>query len=166
MQIGILHLRSSVVRNHNKLGSLTDFDICKFISASLKRISTNFDINLPHFQPTTNHPPSISTYLIFNQLHIIHPQFRPKSRTSVLEPSQNFLSNQNRVFLLKRDFQNSFNFLALTIVIECSIVVILKARSKKEATCRRGPYKLWLKKATIRLLSYFRRFEKTSENSF
>ncbi|KAL2722505.1 hypothetical protein V1478_009368 [Vespula squamosa] len=31
------------------------------ISASLKRISTNFDVDLPHFQPTTNHPPSIST---------------------------------------------------------------------------------------------------------
>ncbi|KAL2744419.1 LOW QUALITY PROTEIN: neurotrimin-like isoform X2 [Vespula maculifrons] len=39
------------------------------------------------FQPT-----SMSTYLIFNQLRIIHPQFRPKSRSSVLEPSQNFLS--------------------------------------------------------------------------
>ncbi|KAL2728945.1 neurotrimin-like isoform X2 [Vespula squamosa] len=38
----------------------------------------------------------MSTYLIFNQLRIIHPQFRPKSRTSVLEPSQNFLSNQDR----------------------------------------------------------------------
>ncbi|KAF7415114.1 hypothetical protein HZH68_003603 [Vespula germanica] len=35
----------------------------------------------------------MSTYLIFNQLRIIHPQFRPKSRSSVLEPSQNFLSN-------------------------------------------------------------------------
>ncbi|KAL2732667.1 hypothetical protein V1477_014908 [Vespula maculifrons] len=35
----------------------------------------------------------MSTYLIFNQLQIIHPQFRPKSRSSVLEPSQNFLSN-------------------------------------------------------------------------
>ncbi|KAF7417367.1 hypothetical protein HZH68_000020 [Vespula germanica] len=34
----------------------------------------------------------MSTYLIFNQLQIIHPQFRPKSRSSVLEPSQNFLS--------------------------------------------------------------------------
>ncbi|KAL2724615.1 neurotrimin-like isoform X2 [Vespula maculifrons] len=47
-------------------------------------------------------PTSMSTYLIFNQLQIIHPQFRPKSRSSVLEPSQNFLSNQDRVFLLKR----------------------------------------------------------------
>ncbi|KAL2714819.1 neurotrimin-like isoform X2, partial [Vespula squamosa] len=37
-------------------------------------------------------PTSMSTYLIFNHLRIIHPQFRPKSRTSVLEPSQNFLS--------------------------------------------------------------------------
>ncbi|KAL2738817.1 neurotrimin-like isoform X2 [Vespula squamosa] len=37
-------------------------------------------------------PTSMSTYLMFNQLRIIHPQFRPKSRTSVLEPSQNFLS--------------------------------------------------------------------------
>ncbi|KAL2719053.1 neurotrimin-like isoform X2 [Vespula squamosa] len=53
-------------------------------------------------QPPTNHPPTISTYLIFNQLRIIHPQFRPKSRTSVLEPPQNILSNQDRVFLLKR----------------------------------------------------------------
>ncbi|KAL2751362.1 neurotrimin-like isoform X2 [Vespula maculifrons] len=34
----------------------------------------------------------MSTYLMFNQLQIIHPQFRPKSRSSVLEPSQNFLS--------------------------------------------------------------------------
>ncbi|KAF7419172.1 hypothetical protein HZH68_001825 [Vespula germanica] len=38
-------------------------------------------------------PTSTSTYLIFNQLQIIHPQFRPKSRCSVLEPSQNFLSD-------------------------------------------------------------------------
>ncbi|KAL2718521.1 neurotrimin-like isoform X2 [Vespula squamosa] len=53
-------------------------------------------------QPPTNHPPTISTYLIFNQLRIVHPQFRPKSRSSVLEPSQNILSNQDRVFLLKR----------------------------------------------------------------
>ncbi|KAL2749819.1 hypothetical protein V1477_001890, partial [Vespula maculifrons] len=44
------------------------------------------------FQPT-----SMSTYLIFNQLQIIHPQFRPKSRSSVLEPSQNFLSSKIRV---------------------------------------------------------------------
>ncbi|KAL2725894.1 protein artichoke [Vespula maculifrons] len=71
----------------------------------------------------------MSTYLIFNQLQIIHPQFRPKSRSSVLEPSQNFLSS--------------------------------KARSKEEAICRRGPHKLWLKRATIRLLSYFRRFDRT-----
>ncbi|KAL2734945.1 neurotrimin-like isoform X2 [Vespula maculifrons] len=37
----------------------------------------------------------MSTYLIFNQLQIIHPQFRHKSRSGVLEPSQNFLSNLN-----------------------------------------------------------------------
>ncbi|KAL2733924.1 hypothetical protein V1478_003622, partial [Vespula squamosa] len=30
-------------------------------SASPKRISTNFDVDLPHFQPTTYRPPSIST---------------------------------------------------------------------------------------------------------
>ncbi|KAL2728502.1 neurotrimin-like isoform X2 [Vespula squamosa] len=36
--------------------------------------------------------PTSMTYLIFNQLQIIHPQFRSKSRTSVLEPSQNFLN--------------------------------------------------------------------------
>ncbi|KAL2723170.1 hypothetical protein V1477_019761 [Vespula maculifrons] len=71
-------------------------------------------------------PTSMSTYLIFNQLRIIHPQFRPKSRSSVLEPSQNFLS-------------------------------IIKTRSKEEAICRRRIHKLWLKRATIRLLSYFRR---------
>ncbi|KAL2728645.1 neurotrimin-like isoform X2 [Vespula squamosa] len=64
----------------------------------------------------------MSTYLMFNQLRIIHPQFRPKSRTSVLEPSQNFLS-------------------------------IVRARSKEEAICRRGPHISWLKRATIRLLS-------------
>ncbi|KAL2732854.1 uncharacterized protein V1477_015095, partial [Vespula maculifrons] len=31
------------------------------VSVSLKRISTNFDMDLSHFQPPTNHPPSIST---------------------------------------------------------------------------------------------------------
>ncbi|KAL2724039.1 hypothetical protein V1478_008552 [Vespula squamosa] len=96
-------------------------------------------------QPPTNHPPTISTYLIFNQLRIIHPQFRPKSRSSVLEPSQNFLSS---------------NYLKLTIVIEYSIVVV-RARSKEKAVCRRGPHKLWLKRATIRLLSYFRRHDRS-----
>ncbi|KAL2734106.1 LOW QUALITY PROTEIN: hypothetical protein V1478_003804 [Vespula squamosa] len=98
-------------------------------------------------QPPTNPPPTISTYLIFNQLRIIHPQFRPKSRSSVLEPSQNFLSN-------------AFSYLELTIVIEYSIVVV-RARSKEEAICRRGPHKLWLKRATIRLLSYFRRHDRS-----
>ncbi|KAL2718517.1 hypothetical protein V1478_012393 [Vespula squamosa] len=96
-------------------------------------------------QPPTNHPPTISTYLIFNQLRIVHPQFRPKSRSSVLEPSQNILS-------------------ILTIVIEYSIVVV-RARSKEEAVCRRGPHKLWLKRATIRLLSYFRRFNRNLRES-
>ncbi|KAL2744473.1 hypothetical protein V1477_007015 [Vespula maculifrons] len=76
-------------------------------------------------------PTSMSTYLMFNQLQIVHPQFRPKSRSSVLEPSQNFLS------------------------------VVVRARSKEEAMCRRGPHKLWLKRATIRLLSYFRKFYRT-----
>ncbi|KAL2744715.1 LOW QUALITY PROTEIN: uncharacterized protein V1477_007257 [Vespula maculifrons] len=76
-------------------------------------------------------PTSMSTYLIFNQLRIVHPQFRPKSRSSVLEPSQNFLS------------------------------IVVRARSKEEAMCRRGPHKLWLKRATIRLLSYFRKFYRT-----
>ncbi|KAL2715654.1 hypothetical protein V1478_015352 [Vespula squamosa] len=80
-------------------------------------------------QPLTNHPPTISTYLIFNQLRIIHPQFRPKSRSSVLEPSQNILS--------------------------------IRARNKEEAVCRRGPHKLWLKRATISLLSYFRRHDRS-----
>ncbi|KAL2742576.1 neurotrimin-like isoform X2 [Vespula maculifrons] len=122
----------------------------------------------------------MSTYLIFNQLRIIHPQFRPKSRSSVLEPSQNFLSNQAIVFLFKRKSLNrviafervkssrivdkrqrglirdGFSFSILTIVIECSVIVV-RARSKEEAICRRGPHKLWLKRATIRLLSYFRR---------
>ncbi|KAL2718890.1 protein artichoke [Vespula squamosa] len=95
-------------------------------------------------QPPSHHPPTISTYLIFNQLRIIHPQFRPKSRSSVLEPPQNILSS---------------NYLELTIVIEYSIVVV-RARSKEEAICRRGPHKLWLKRATIRLLSYFQRFNR------
>ncbi|KAL2735925.1 hypothetical protein V1478_002609 [Vespula squamosa] len=56
--------------------------------------------------------------------------------------------NQDRVFLLKRS--NRF-YLVLTIVVEYSIVVV-RARSKEEAVCRRGPHKLWLKRATIRLL--------------
>ncbi|KAL2714686.1 neurotrimin-like isoform X2 [Vespula squamosa] len=73
------------------------------ISASPKKILINFDVDLPHFQPTSFSTNYKSSTLIFNQLQIIHPQFRPKSRTSVLEPSQNFLSNQDRVFLLKRD---------------------------------------------------------------
>ncbi|KAL2736898.1 protein artichoke, partial [Vespula squamosa] len=106
-----------------------------FRSASLKRISTNLDVNLYLMQPPTNHPPTISTYLIFNQLRIIHPQFRPKSR-----------------------------YLVLTIVIEYSMVVV-RARSKEEAVCRRGPHKLWLKRATIRLLSYFRRFNRNLRES-
>ncbi|KAF7388748.1 hypothetical protein HZH68_012690 [Vespula germanica] len=42
----------------------------------------------------------------------------------------------------------------------CSIVVV-RARSKEEAVCRRGPHKLWLKRATFRLLSYFRSFDRT-----
>ncbi|KAL2736896.1 protein artichoke [Vespula squamosa] len=104
-------------------------------NASLKRISTNLDVNLYLMQPPTNHPPTISTYLIFNQLRIIHPQFRPKSR-----------------------------YLVLTIVIEYSMVVV-RARSKEEAVCRRGPHKLWLKRATIRLLSYFRRFNRNLRES-
>ncbi|KAL2729164.1 neurotrimin-like isoform X2, partial [Vespula squamosa] len=70
-------------------------------------------------QPPTNHPPTISTYLIFNQLRIIHPQFRPKSRASVLGPPRNILSN-------------AFSYLELTIVIEYFIVVV-RARSKEEA---------------------------------
>ncbi|KAL2718523.1 protein artichoke [Vespula squamosa] len=115
------------------------------------RISTNLDVNLYLMQPPTNHPPTISTYLIFNQLRIVHPQFRPKSRSSVLEPSQNILSN-------------AFSYLVLTIVIEYSIVVV-RARSKEEAVCRRGPHKLWLKRATIRLLSYFRRFNRNLRES-
>ncbi|KAL2724513.1 hypothetical protein V1478_009026 [Vespula squamosa] len=53
-------------------------------------------------QPPTNHPPTISTYLIFNQLRIIHSQFRPKSRSSVLEPSQNFLSKGMSPFFRSR----------------------------------------------------------------
>ncbi|KAL2711949.1 neurotrimin-like isoform X2 [Vespula squamosa] len=65
----------------------------------------------------------MSTYLTFNQLRIIHPQLRPKSRTSVVEPSQNFLS------------------------------IVVRARSKEQAICRKDPHKLWLKRATIRLLS-------------
>ncbi|KAL2720991.1 hypothetical protein V1478_000022 [Vespula squamosa] len=31
-------------------------------------------------------------------------------------------------------------------------MVVVRARSKEEAVCRRGPHKLWLKRATIRLL--------------
>ncbi|KAL2743444.1 hypothetical protein V1477_008933 [Vespula maculifrons] len=86
----------------------------------------------------------MSTYLIFNQLQIIHPQFRPKSRSSVLEPSQNFLSSNYRM---------------------CSIVVV-RARSKEEAMCRRGPHKLWLKRATIKLLSYFRKHDRSCLEMF
>nr|KAF7410983.1 hypothetical protein H0235_013590 [Vespula pensylvanica] len=35
------------------------------------------------------------------------------------------------------------------------------ARSKEEAICRSGPHKLWLKRATIKLLSYFRRHDRS-----
>ncbi|KAL2734529.1 LOW QUALITY PROTEIN: hypothetical protein V1477_013706 [Vespula maculifrons] len=38
------------------------------------------------------------------------------------------------------------------------VVTVVRARSKEEATCRRGPHKSWLKRATVRLLSYFRKF--------
>ncbi|KAL2733165.1 protein artichoke [Vespula maculifrons] len=34
-------------------------------------------------------------------------------------------------------------------------------RTSKVAMCRRGPHNLWLKRATIRLLSYFRSFDRT-----
>ncbi|KAL2732440.1 hypothetical protein V1477_014681 [Vespula maculifrons] len=33
------------------------------------------------------------------------------------------------------------------------VVIVVRARSKEEAMCRRGPHKLWLKRATIRLLN-------------
>ncbi|KAL2722458.1 neurotrimin-like isoform X2 [Vespula squamosa] len=107
----------------------------------------------------------MSTYLIFNQLRFIHPQFRPKSRTSVLEPSQNFLnippitqSCRGRKTSIESSCSNAY--LVLTIVIKYSIVVV-RARSKEEAICQRGPHILWLKRATIRLLSYFRRCNRT-----
>ncbi|KAL2727578.1 gem-associated protein 5 isoform X2 [Vespula maculifrons] len=115
----------------------------------------------------------MSTYHIFNQLRIIHPQFRPKSRTSVLEPSQNFLSSE--VSEVPRGILSSVGFCTLAVIgrqvaylflrdcvfnfKECSIAIV-KAR-KKEAICQRGPHDPWLKRATIRLLSYFRRFKKT-----
>ncbi|KAL2719054.1 hypothetical protein V1478_011473 [Vespula squamosa] len=37
----------------------------------------------------------------------------------------------------------------------------VRARSKEETICRRGPHKLWLKRATIRLLSYFQRHDRS-----
>ncbi|KAL2742946.1 LOW QUALITY PROTEIN: hypothetical protein V1477_008435 [Vespula maculifrons] len=94
----------------------------------------------------------MSTYLIFNQLRIIHPQFRPKSRSSVLEPSQNFLS-----------INDGFSSLSLTL---SNTVVVVKARSKEEAICRRHIHKLWLKRATIRLLSLTKPFENGSQSHF
>ncbi|KAL2721679.1 neurotrimin-like isoform X2, partial [Vespula maculifrons] len=103
----------------NIIGPLIDFD-----KLYCNRACSNESV---HHRRGFRRSTSMSIYLIFNQLHIIHPQFRPKSRTSVLEPSQNFLS------------------------------IVVRARSKEETICPRGPHKSWLKRATIRLLSYFRR---------
>ncbi|KAL2741595.1 protein artichoke, partial [Vespula squamosa] len=94
----------------------------------------------------------------FNHLPIIHPRFRPTSFSTNYESSTlNFDLNRGR---------NGFrvSYLVLTIVIEYSMVVV-RARSKEEAVCRRGPHKLWLKRATIRLLSYFRRFNRNLRES-
>ncbi|KAL2713820.1 hypothetical protein V1478_016377 [Vespula squamosa] len=99
-----------------------------------------------------------------NHLPIIHPRFRPTSFSTNYESSTlNFDLNRGRVFWSHRRTSEVGGFrvfyLELTIVIEYSIVVV-RARSKEEAICRRGPHKLWLKRATIRLLSYFRRFNR------
>ncbi|KAL2729867.1 protein artichoke [Vespula maculifrons] len=102
-------------------------------------------------------PTSMSTYLIFNQLRIIHPQFRPKSRSSVLEPSQNFLSSK-LIFKSLRSLNHVEDERSESTRV---IGFVVRARSKEEAICRRGPHKLWLKRATIGLLSYFRRFDRT-----
>ncbi|KAL2736960.1 hypothetical protein V1478_000024 [Vespula squamosa] len=40
-------------------------------------------------------------------------------------------------------------------------MVVVRARSKEEAVCRRGPHKLWLKRATIRLLKGMSPFFRT-----
>ncbi|KAL2743415.1 hypothetical protein V1477_008904 [Vespula maculifrons] len=45
-------------------------------------------------------------------------------------------------------------------------VVVVKARSKEEAICRRRIHKLWLKRATIRLLSSTKPFENGSQSHF
>ncbi|KAL2735317.1 hypothetical protein V1478_002957 [Vespula squamosa] len=118
-QIGILHWRPFATRDDAVIEPMIDFDFHAItnedlkVSAPLKRISTNFDVNLYLMQPPTNHPPTISTYLIFNQLRIIHPQFRPKSRSSVLEPPQNILSSKD---LSSRDFYTDANGTSMNII--------------------------------------------------
>ncbi|KAL2741920.1 protein artichoke [Vespula maculifrons] len=47
-------------------------------------------------------------------------------------------------------------YLVLNIIKECSVAVV-NARRKEEAICRRGPHKLWLKRATIDDESFFQR---------
>ncbi|KAL2722745.1 LOW QUALITY PROTEIN: hypothetical protein V1478_009608, partial [Vespula squamosa] len=152
--IGIVHWRSFAACCNTTIEPVIDFGFHASINGDLKLRAmqslesciTEEDLNQLRCQPI----PHATTYQSFTHdfdlphfqpIRIIHPQFRPKSRSFVLEPSQNILSK-------------------LTIVLEYSIVVV-RARSKEEAVCRRGPHKLWLKRATIRLLSYFRRHDRS-----
>ncbi|KAL2726964.1 hypothetical protein V1478_007242 [Vespula squamosa] len=87
----------------------------------------------------------MSTYLIFNQLHIVHPQFRPKSRTCVLEPPQNFLSSE--VSEVPRGILSSLGSL------HPGGNALKKQRlgheAKKRLHAEEAPTELWLKRATI-----------------
>ncbi|KAL2713375.1 hypothetical protein V1478_017073 [Vespula squamosa] len=93
--IGILHSRSVALRDDTIIASLINF--IAIVRVAMNQCITEEDLYQLRCRPS----------LIFNQLRIIQPQFRPKSWTSVLESSQNILSNQDRVFLFKQNCKES-----------------------------------------------------------
>ncbi|KAL2713141.1 neurotrimin-like isoform X2 [Vespula squamosa] len=84
------------IRSKNSRNRSSSFANYKFSDRSL--INNYRELESVHHRRGSR-PTSMSTNLIFNQLRIIHPQFRPKSRTSVLEPSQNFLSDSIKIII-------------------------------------------------------------------
>ncbi|KAL2713819.1 protein artichoke [Vespula squamosa] len=164
-QIGIVHWRSLDTRDDTAIETMMDFVFHASIFEDLKlRAMQSLESVFVRSQCTTEEDLNQLRCQPCNHLPIIHPRFRPTSFSTNYESSTlNFDLNRGRVFWSHRRTSEVGGFrvfyLELTIVIEYSVVVV-KARSKEEAICRRGPHKLWLKRATIRLLSYFRRFNR------
>ncbi|KAL2716550.1 hypothetical protein V1478_014226 [Vespula squamosa] len=72
-------------------------------SRSSSQCITEEDFDQLQFRPTSFSTNYESSTHIFNQLRIIHPQFRPKSWSRVLEPSQNFLSTTTDLKMSEAD---------------------------------------------------------------